>query len=298
MALKADIPELERVTFFPGQQLSAADLTEFERANRELRWLHNRSLHGWGIGIGLGVTGERGDGRVLIDAGYAVDGLGREIILTESRTKKVPAVAGSARGDDATFYLTAAYQADEEQRVAESRPGVCQRGDAVRLKEEPRIEWRTAGQLQEGREVVLAQAWIRNCRLSRPLSLAVRRSARPAHQPYIAAGQTVAGETDWTAWQIGTRTLGVTTRGDTSTARFQTVPRYQAHIAGNRVAGPATLADGLPRIANPTPTGFECHVLMPQNLTVGAYSVNPPSLNVVDAVMALQWQVVWMGIEG
>jgi hypothetical protein len=88
MALKADIPELERVTFFPGQQLSAADLTEFERANRELRWLHNRSLHGWGIGIGLGVTGERGDGRVLIDAGYAVDGLGREIILTEKCARR------------------------------------------------------------------------------------------------------------------------------------------------------------------------------------------------------------------
>lgn len=59
MSARTDIPELKRIQFFNGQRLTAGDMTELQRANRELRWLHNRSLHGWGIGTGYGVAGER-----------------------------------------------------------------------------------------------------------------------------------------------------------------------------------------------------------------------------------------------
>ena len=51
-----DIPDLERITFFAGQRLLARDLGDLQRADRELRWLHNRSLHTWGIGIGFVFT--------------------------------------------------------------------------------------------------------------------------------------------------------------------------------------------------------------------------------------------------
>src|SRR5262249_46390441 len=163
---------------FTGQQLKATDLAALQRSNRELRWLHNRSLHAWGIGIGLAVTGERGDRAVTVDDGYGVDCRGREIILTEPQTKTVPAVAAGPGGGEASYYLVAAYQSDDDQKVRERRPGVCLPDGTVRLSEEPLIDWRRPDQLEEGFELILAQAWIQNCQLSRPLSFAARRYAR------------------------------------------------------------------------------------------------------------------------
>src|SRR5260370_17220990 len=93
MSLNASVPEVKRNLFFPGQQLTAEDLTDLNLANRELRWLHNRALHSWGIGIGFGAKGERGDSVVTIEPGYAVDCLGPEIILPEEQTKTVPPLA-------------------------------------------------------------------------------------------------------------------------------------------------------------------------------------------------------------
>ena len=58
-----DIPELDRVVFFDHQRLTARDLNEAATVQRELRWLHNRSLHGWGIGLGFGVSGAKATGR-------------------------------------------------------------------------------------------------------------------------------------------------------------------------------------------------------------------------------------------
>ena len=155
MAERVDIPDIERVTFFTGQRLTEKDLAALQRANRELRWLHNRSLHSWGIGIGLAVAGERGDSAVTVEPGYGVDCLGREIILTAPRTMPVPAVAHGPGGEEAVYYLVAAYQEDADQKVAERRPGVCLPEGTVRLSEEPRLEWRRPEQLQEGFELVL-----------------------------------------------------------------------------------------------------------------------------------------------
>jgi hypothetical protein len=290
MVEKADIPRLERITFFSGQRLTAKDLTELQRAHRELRWLHNRSLHGWGIGIGLAVTGERGASAVTIEPGYGVDCLGREIILTEKKTIKVPAVAGAPGGTEAVYYLVAGYQGDEVQQVAERRPGVCIPGGTVRLSEEPLIDWRRPNQLKEGLELVLAQVWIQNCQLSRPLSLAPRRYARPAQQPYIAAGQTSEGNTAWQEWKVNNTLVGVETRVDTSAAHFRTTPRYIAHIVGERflVDGNGWLAAwGLPAVVDATPLGFSLQVFLM------AWPISG-----VEAVKQLKWHVVWMGIEG
>jgi hypothetical protein len=303
MADQVDLPSLERITFFTGQRLTAPDLAALQRAHRELRWLHNRSLHGWGIGIGLAVTGERGDSAVTVEAGYGIDCLGREIILTEPRVRTVPAVAAAPGGGEAMYFLVAVYLGDEDQEVSERRPGVCLPEGTVRLTEEPRLDWRKPDQLQEGRELILAQAWIQNCHLSRPLSLAARRYARPAQQPYIAAGQTTTGETPWTWWTVGAQQLGVTVKVDTRTARFRSTPRYMAHVAGDRyLANPPgpLVAVGLTGLTDATPDGFSLQVLLPKNL--GA-TLNPPSLfddkQGLDILRTqLGWHVVWMGIEG
>jgi hypothetical protein len=304
MTSYANIPSLERITFSTGQRLTATDLSELQRAHRELRWLHNRSLHSWGIGLGLAVQGERGDSAVTIGPGYAVDCLGREIILTEPQTKTVPAVAGGSEGED--YYLIAAYQDDEDQAVAERRPGVCLPEGAVRLSEGPLIDWRRPNKWVEGKELILAQAWVQNCQLTQSLSLAPRRSARPTHQPYIAAGQTERGNTPWMAWLMEEedQMVGVYTEVDTSAACFQTTPHYIAHVAGARFIFDAVGAEltvlGFTGIADATPMGFTLQVLLP-SLGGGAY--NPDRLcdreRGPDIVRnQLNWYVVWLGIEG
>ena len=303
MTEKVDIPNLERIIFFTGQRLTATDLAALQKANRELRWLHNRSLHAWGIGIGFSIVGERGDTAVTIGPGYGVDCLGREIILTEPRTKTVPAVAGGPDGGEAVYYLVVAYQADEGQKVSERRPGVCLPEGTVRLSEEPLVDWRRPDKLQEGMELILAQAWIQNCQLSRPLSLAARRYARPPQQPYIAAGQTEAGNTAWKPWLVKDQQMGgVFTEVDTLAARFRTTPRYVAHVAGDRFLaespGPL-IALGFAGVVDATPERFTLQVLLPD---FGPQNINPPALlsqsQGPGIVKQLGWHVVWMGIEG
>jgi hypothetical protein len=307
MSERADIPHLERIAFFTGQRLTAADLTEVVRVDRELRWLHNRALHAWGIGIGFAVTGERGDSAVTIGPGFGVDALGREIILGEERTKTIPAVAAAPDGGEVSFYLVAAYRPDADQAVAERRPGVCLPEGTVRLSEDPLLDWRPSNRLRPGTELVLAQVWVQNCRLSRAVSLAARRYARPPQQPYIAAGQTRAGATAWQPWRRGPRVVGVSTVVDTSAARFQSTPRYVAHVAGERflpaaAGGPGPLlALGAAAVEAATPNGFEMQVLLPgvpsEGTPVNPDAVRDPALAPAVAA-ALGWHVVWMGVEG
>jgi hypothetical protein len=296
MAEEAKIPTLERSTFFDGQRLTAEDLTEVQRAHRELRWLHNRSLHGWGIGIGLAVTGERGATVVSVEPGYGVDCLGREIILTELRTVPIPADPGTSTGEDSIYYLVAAYQPDEHQTIAERRSGVCLASGTVRLSETPRLEWRKAAQLSEGFELILAQAGVRNCRLSSALSQAPRRHARPPDQPYIAAGQSEQGRTGWLEWKAGEQTLGVHVDVDTSAARFKGTPQYVAHVVGDRHVTSGSgqlliLMRTLPAVVSATPTRFTLQVRIVVEQS-SVFIANLPQL-----LETLQWHVVWMGIE-
>jgi hypothetical protein len=298
----SDIPELDRITFFPGQRLLARDLSDVQRVDRELRWLHNRSLHTWGIGLGLGVTGEPGDSVVQVSPGYGTDCLGREIILAEPRARPIPAVAGDQQGKAVEFFLVAAYQGDGAQAVEERRAGTCLPDGTVRLAEEPSLTWKKRAGLREGHELVLAQVWILNCRLNRPVSLAVRRSARPSDQPYVAAGQTVPGKTPWTAWTVGGTTLGVSVVVDTSAARFRSTPRYVAHIVGERALPPvpSALAVDFSSLTGATPERFTLNVLLPD---MSPLPYNPPPLRnpavAPDLIRTtLLWRVTWMGVEG
>jgi len=302
MTVKIEIPRLERVRFFEGQPLTAADLTDVQSSARERRWLHNRSLHGWGIGIGLHVHGGRGDARVTVDQGYGVDRGGREIVSSATRTLIVPADVGSASGEASIYYVVASYQGDGDVEVVEDIDGACGPGGAIRLSDEALIAWRRPEQVREGFDLLLAQAWVRDCRLSRPVSLAVRRDARPSDHPYVAAGQTEAGATRWRAWKAGGSVLGVKSKVDTLVARFQSTPAYTAHVAGKRFLAAAPgplLVVGECSIARPTAHDFILQMALPG---LGDDLVNPAPLHheqtVVEIARTLSWHVVWMGVEG
>jgi hypothetical protein len=291
---------LERLRFFPGQLLTADDLTVLDGNNRQLRWLHNRTLHDWGIAVGFDVLGKRGDTSVTVNAGYASDIIGRELLLTSPLQKPIPAVPGGADGSAATYYLVANYVEDADEPTEEQRSATaCNPGGAVRLSNAPAIQWKAAAQLDFGIDVVLGQIFIKNCVLAGPVSAAARRYAAPDSAVILAAGELLAAEIHWTTWQQGAVNLGFTAAVDTSAAKFQSIPRYMAQIIGRRsLASPALIVADFVSITNASRSGFTLQVAMPA-LSGG---VNPAAIT--DPVggptllAQLGWRLVWLGVEG
>jgi hypothetical protein len=317
MSSNPDIPILKRPAFFDGQRLTAEDLADVQQYHRELRWLHNRSLHNWGIAFGYAVTGLREERVVNVQPGYALDCQGRDLILSDPQEMAVPVVAGSPEGDPVAYYLTASY-AEDKDLAAETRSGSCNTTGAVRRPEEPLLRWHTPGDYRRGLDIVLATIQVQNCRLAADVSPTERRNAILAQQPFVAAGQTKSGATPWDLWSVedpdgNALPVGVTTTVSTTGAGFRVTPKYQAHVVGPRTfswtdeAGQPLqgIVDGYVQIAAPTAFGFELRLILPQGFVPAGEAnvpLNPPAV-LTEAFMGrlqteLQWHVVWMGIEG
>ena len=314
MTSPVDIPSLVRPDFFDGQRLDAADLSAIYDFHRELRWLHNRALHGWGIAVGFVVTGAKGDRTVRITPGYALDCEGHDIVLTRPLELPVPAVAGASGGGPMRYYLTASYATDEQLAASETRDGVCTDGGAVRRAEAPRVRWQNPNDVtaehryRRGLDIILATALVEDCQLAKPVSAAERRDARPVTQPYVAAGQTPSGGTTWSFFPAAGTPLGIETLVDTSAAGFRTTPVYSAHVVGGRVlkvatgAGGGEMVEGYVSVDVPTPASFRLRFTMPRNLQLPPYVINPPSVFTKALLDTLgkthKWSVAWMGVEG
>lgn len=321
MSVKNDIPELERPAFFDGQRLTAADLTAVQSYHRELRWLHNRSLHNWGIAFGLAVTGRRGERAVRVQPGYALDCKGRDLIQSDPLEIPIPPVAGNGNGGPATYYLTASY-AEDSELTPEMRNGACGSSGAVRRPEQPIIRWQNPdetsgdGRFTQGIDVVLASIKVQNCQLAADISGSERRDAVPAQQPYVACGQTKAGQTTWRPWPPEgneERFLGISTTVATTDAGFRTTPRYQAHIIGSRLVTLVrdneefeVVVDGYTQVLNASAGSFELVMTLPQGV-MGDTLLNPPEALTEELLARLShnteegdlgWVVVWMGVEG
>ena len=265
---------IERLQFFNGQRLFASDLQGVEAFNREMRWLHNKSLHQPGIGNGFAVSGKKGDRNVIIGPGYAIDSMGREIVSTQEQViEPVPPVAGGADGEPVLFDLTVSYPDDADLEETERREGICKQSGTIRLKEEPVFCWvrlnedghpieeKTKQDILTGLRIVLARAEVLNCRLNKDISIAQRLSARPPKQPFICCRME---EPAWQIWEVapfdpaklaasdeGKKTLGqfasairivpvifpigLQAEINTADCGFLTTPCYQARISGSRV---------------------------------------------------------------
>lgn len=319
---------VERTQFFNGERLFASDLQGLEAFSREMRWLHNQSLHQPGIGSGFAVTGNIGDRQVTVSPGYALDSQGREIILTETLIQPIPPVANNGSGGSVFYDLTVSYPQDTDLKPSETRAGICLPIGVVRLREEPIFCWvrltddpinrqpvdaTLKQKIKQGLFIVLAQVEIFNCQLKQPVSTAQRRNARPAKQPRIACGTETAP--NWTSANLGQpgssgggASFGVTFEAvmysatiDTSSGGFQATPSYIARIVGPRVFTPgggiaSFFADALisiPSNAPQTPT-------TPQEFTIQIF----PFIAILssgddpDPTTAInKWQVAWMGVE-
>lgn len=293
------ISPIVRPQFFEGQRLTADDLSEAFGYERELRWLHNRSLHGWGIAAGFAVTGARDDTTVTIAPGYAIDCAGRDIVLEHARIE-VPRVAS-----ESTWHLTVSYAADEDL-AAEERRGACDTQGAVRLFDEPRLRWLDATgkgeeRLRPGLDIVLARAAVRGCKLQREPSPSARRQLART-QPYVFAGQTPVGSTPWRSWPESDSPAGVATTVSTAAGGFLSTPVYQARLAGFRLTG-NDVVDGFAMIAEASPSAFEFRVILPAGedlRVIGPEGAGLPLNSAIDLDVLrgdLQWHVVWMGVE-
>ncbi len=301
------LPKLKRPDFFDGQLLAAADLEAVYAYHRDARWLQNRTLHGWGIAVGLGATGAKGAHQITIAPGYALDCQGRDLILTESIDLPVPTAAGLGTGP-VPYYLTASFIESQDLERTESRKGVCEGEGVVRRVEALQVRWQRptdltpASRYRRGLDLILATAKISGCVLAADLATTDRRYVSPSPRPYIAAGSTREGATDWSYFSSGIAVLGVQTQVDTTDAGFERTPTYQAHLVGTRVlAAQNRVFDGFVSVVNPSSTGFTLQVAMPRNLGFPPYVVNPqaaftPAL--LDTLRNdLHWSVVWSGIE-
>jgi hypothetical protein len=302
MSIPNEIPAVQRPAFFDGQRLTAADLAAVQDYQRELRWLHNRSLHTWGIAFGLEVFAKRGDRAVTVQIGYALDCLGRDLLVSEAASLPIPPVAGPT-----TYYLTISFIEDEDL-PPELRQGVCDANGAVRLPEQARLRWQQPDDRQEesryrhGYDVILASILVQNCKLAAEPSPKQRREARPANQPYVAAGS--ASSPGWTLIKSGQQVIGLKATVDTSAAGFGATPQYMAHVIGDRLASNETgvVFDGLTSISEATPVGFTLSLLLPPDIPLGGGVVlNPAKMldNDLPTRASNQgWSITWLGIEG
>jgi hypothetical protein len=268
MSLLDDTKNLERRAFFEYERLFAADLNDQESFHREMRWLHNRSLHQPGVGNGYKITGAQGDREVTIGPGYALDAYGREIVLLREVVQPIPPVAGESGGRPAFFYLAVAYPDDARLDETEIRQGVCDSRGAVRLEERPLLCWirlavdSLTGKIlvpvdpdlrqavNSGTVVVLAIVEVFQCRLNRDItsrSLLPRRDARPPRLPFTASSvearpnwivETIPGLAPPSAPAVpallpAAIRLKATVK-TTGAAVFGAIPRYLVTVAGDR----------------------------------------------------------------
>jgi hypothetical protein len=306
---------LERQQFFNGQRLFASDLQGLEEFHREMRWLHNQSLHQPGVGSGYAVVGAAGASEVTIAPGYAIDADGREIILVESAVEPVPPVAHDGFGEPVQYDLTVSYPADIELEESETRDGICLPRGVVRLEERPVFCWVRLGpppegqpvddtlknELQAGLRIRLARAEVFNCVLKSALSVAQRRNARPPAQPYVSCGREPLSEATVESFaEDELFILRVTV--DTSAAGFRTRPCYFASLTGPRLLSTDDtnnryVVDGLTSVSIP-----ETHQLTRFELTFVGFVFllqgNEPPLTVATAAVQDTWQVDWIGVEG
>jgi hypothetical protein len=198
---------------------------------------------------------------------------------------------------------------DDALDASESREGVCAVAGAVRRTERPRLRFQNprdpsagAERFRRGLDLVLASMLVEDCALAAAPSLAERRDAQPATQPYIYAAATPAGATPWRFFPPSGPAQGVETIVDTSAAGFTKAPAYSAHVVGARALGAnGPVVDGPASVVAPTATGFALRVALPRNLVVAPYQLNPDSVFVPETLDRLRdqlrWSVSWMGVE-
>jgi hypothetical protein len=229
MVSDLDIP-FDRITYRDGQLLTARDMGDDVRRAARLRWLHTRYLHEtWGIALGFEVNVASGNRTVVVGPGYAVDNMGRDIVLPGGISVPVPGVTGPE-----TLVLTMSYLEDCAFRARYDLVELCLDGGLGPRHERPGLAWRRQEDVRVGPEVPLCQARVANGVMQGGLDLRPRHMARRLLRPHIGWGETEAGATGWRAWiDQGHSPLGLEVTVTTAEAGFIATPAYFATLQGD-----------------------------------------------------------------
>lgn len=188
------IDPLDRLNYYNGQRLEAADLHIEQEYHIRVRRELNRSLHTSGIAAGLEVLPVAGnDFKVSVNAGLALDYLGREIILLEQNEIPVSGIPSAIEGVVLGNYLTIRYV---ETPVMVSEDGCCtplppgQRlawGGPTRLRADALLEWQNSWPAEDSGRIVLAQVELdESCRI-RDIRTGVRKYVGMSQPPRTMA---------------------------------------------------------------------------------------------------------------
>ncbi len=186
--------QLGRLAYWQGQELRSRDLRDQAGTLEQLRWWHNRAVHGvFGVSQRLSVTVDPAAPSVVnVDCGLAYDCFGRELILRAPSTIPLPAVAGPQ-------YLT----------LSDSR------GSAT-LVWIAQADFRVSLGVPLALFQVVQGAYLKDEVFRAPLARALSR-------PRLAAGSTVPGNTPWEKLP---NDAGLKVLVDTSSAGFTATPFY------------------------------------------------------------------------
>lgn len=193
---------IDRLNYYNGQRLEAADLRMEQEYHIRMRRELNRSLHTSGIAAGLEVRPVPGnDFKVTVDPGLALDHLGREILVLETREIAVSGIPSTTEGVVLGNYLTARYV---ETPVMVSEDGCCtplpagQRlawGGPERVRTDAVLEWQNDWPAAGSGRIVLAQVELdESCRV-RNIRTGVRKYVGMS-QPPRTMSYALEGEKD------------------------------------------------------------------------------------------------------
>jgi hypothetical protein len=231
--------DVQRVRYWHGQQLRSSDLRAQRATDEELRWWHNRAVHGaYGVVDGLTVTQTASGYRV--EPGLAYDGYGRELIVPCPVDVPPPCAVEVPASGLLWWTLLLAYDGGGHRRSCTGADldaaclpaGRCPGNDEVRFFWVPRkVESDCVG-------VPLARYAYNGTKYT-PDSF-VAPKVQPLAQPRIVTGQTPRGYTGWEEWlepvdpTVDQTRLGFQLSVDTSAAGFAVTPCYFAWLDGPR----------------------------------------------------------------
>jgi hypothetical protein len=187
---------LERLNYFNGQRLEAADLkTEQEYHIRTRRWL-NKSLYSPGIADGLEVQSIPGSLTVLISPGLALNNEGYEIIVLQEILVEVQNYMTTNAGGSTSSYLIIEYAETNvdydhgECNAQLSRAHGAKLSSPSRIQTGVKFSWMPYVPLPTSGKIVLARVELNNtCTEILQIDPSARRSVNAVTRQYALEGE-------------------------------------------------------------------------------------------------------------
>ncbi|MFL6337408.1 MAG: hypothetical protein ACJ754_29260 [Pyrinomonadaceae bacterium] len=169
--LKYFSSEVKRLNYYNSQFLVAGDFNDEQLYHNQMRRLHNRSLHTWGVVRGLEVSGTQGAARIVVAPGIAIDRLGREVVLSEQPDP----IGLSGFEANSKVYVTLGYEDVFDPRDKDEQAAQATDDHYKRWTERPQVS--TAATAPAAAEVLLAVVTLDRNKAVAAVDMAARRYA-------------------------------------------------------------------------------------------------------------------------